>query len=265
MRNVLCAEGNNQQARADGLELTVTAMLESRLMKQRFVVPAILLAAFIAAAQAPSEVEISAEPHHHLAIENEYIRAYKVEVAPNEATLMHRHGHDYVFVTLGDSDVSNEVEGWQPIELKIQDGETRFAPGNFAHIARNLAKTPFRNITVELLQDEKARQSPPAPWDEERGLDVLNAGTKHILFVKDGVRVSEFELQPGGVVPSHHHAGPHLVVAVSDLDVRNNVEGQAPMLGKLKAGDIKWLPGGYTHTLTNMGKKSAHFVTLEFH
>lgn len=239
-------------------------MLESRLMKPRPFLPLLLVAAIAVSAQTPQEVELTSEPHHHLALENEYIRAFKVEVRPNEATLMHRHRHDYVFVTLGDSDVSNEVEGWQPIELKIQDGETRFAPGNFAHIARNLAKTPFRNVTIELLQDEKAKQSPPPPWNEERGLDVLNAGTKHILFVKDGVRVTEFELQPGGIVPSHHHAGPHLLVAISDLDVRSDVDGQGPMPGKFKAGDIKWLPGGYTHTLTNVGKKPAKFVTLEF-
>jgi hypothetical protein len=50
-------------------------------------------------------------------------------------------------------------------------------------------------------------------------------------------------------VPSHHHDGPHLVVAVSDLDLRSDVEGQGPMPAKFKAGEIKWLPGGYTHTI----------------
>ncbi|HYW39296.1 MAG TPA: hypothetical protein VE957_14375, partial [Terriglobales bacterium] len=62
-------------------------------------------------AQTATEVEITAEPSHHLAIENEYIRAFKVEVAPHAATLMHRHRHDYVAVTLGDAHISNEVEG----------------------------------------------------------------------------------------------------------------------------------------------------------
>jgi hypothetical protein len=28
---------------------------------------------------------------------------------------------------------------------------------------------------------------------------------------------------------------------------------------------VKWLPGGYTHILTNTGKQEAKFVTLEFH
>jgi hypothetical protein len=27
---------------------------------------------------------------------------------------------------------------------------------------------------------------------------------------------------------------------------------------------VKWLPGGYTHTLTNAGKQPIKFITLEF-
>jgi quercetin dioxygenase-like cupin family protein len=84
------------------------------------------------------------------------------------------------------------------------------------------------------------------------------------LFVKDGVRVSEVNLEPGAIVPSHHHDSPHLLVAITDLDIRSDVEGMGPMPGKFKSGDVKWLPGGYTHTLTNEGKSPARFVTVEF-
>ena len=110
--------------------------------------PAVLLLAVTLFAQSGSEVEITAEPHHHLALENQYVRVFKVDVPPHDATLMHRHRHDYVFVTLGASQVSNEVEGKPAAMLKLQDGEARFTPGNFAHIARNLASTPFRNVTI---------------------------------------------------------------------------------------------------------------------
>jgi len=226
--------------------------------------PFLLVAALLQAQSAP-EVEITAEPSHHLALQNQYVRVFKVEVAPHGATLLHRHRHDYVFLTLGASIVSNEVEGKTPVTLMLKDGETRFAPGGFAHVARNLAATPFRNVAVELLQDEAARRTPPPPWDEERGLDVLPGGTKDILFVKDGVRVTETELQPGGMVPKHHHAGPHLVVAITDLDLRNDVEGKGSKPAQLKAGDIAWVEGGSTHMLTNVGKQTAKFVTLEFH
>jgi len=225
----------------------------------------LFLFAFTFIAQSASEVAITAEPHHHLALENSYVRVFKVEVAPHDATLMHRHEHDYVFVTLGASEVSNEVEGKPPVTLKLQDGETRFSPGDFAHIARNLAATPFRNVTIEFMQDAAARKSPPPAWDEERGLHVLNGGTQDIMFVKDGVRVSEIDLQPGGVLPLHHHAGPHLAIAVTDLDMRSDKADGTSQPVQMKAGDIVWVPAGGTHSVTNLGKSPGKWVTVEFH
>src|SRR5262245_21801632 len=88
---------------------------------------------------ATEAVEITAEPAHHLALANEQVRVFQVEVAPHASTLLHRHGHDYVFVTLGEVHISNEVVGKPSVELMLADGETRFTPGDFAHVARNLA------------------------------------------------------------------------------------------------------------------------------
>jgi len=230
----------------------------------RFWLPAIFLAATLVAQTAP-EVEITAEPHHHLVLENAYVRAFRVEIAPGQATLLHRHRHDYVYVSLGAAQISNQVEGKPPVTTKLQDGQTTFVEGRMAHVVRDLASTPFRNVTVEFLQDEKARQSPRPKWDEERGLQILEGGTKDILFVKDGVRVSEVDLQPGGMIPRHHHAGPHLVIAVTDLDLQSDVVGKGVSQVILKAGDITWAAGGFTHTLMNVSRGPAKFITLEFH
>lgn len=222
-----------------------------------------LIATLLVAQATAPEVEITAEPSHHLTFENKSVRVFNVEVAPHSDTLMHWHRHDYIYVTLGDTEIANAVKDKPPVTVKLQDGETRFSAATFAHIARNLTDRPFRNVTVEILEDEALRNS-TAKWDEDRGLETFAAGTKQILFVKDGIRVTEFEVQPGGVVPKHHHAGPHLLVAVTDLDIRSDVEGQGPMPGHFKSGDSKWLPGNYSHTITNTGTKPAKFVTLEF-
>lgn len=234
-------------------------------MKRRLTFVALVLSAIALAAQSTPEVEITAEPRHHLALENQYVRVFQVEVAPHDATLMHIHRHDYVYVTLVAANISNEVKGQAPVMVKLQTGETRFRAGNFAHIARNLADTPFRNVTIELLQDESAHKNPPAKWDEERGLHILPGGTQDIMFVQDGVRVSEVDLQPGATSPTPHHSGPQLMAAVTDFDIRSDGEGQAPVPGHFKSGDVKWFPGGYTQALTNTGKQEAKFVTLEFH
>ena len=103
-------------------------------MKRAFA-GALLIVPLLAAFAAAPEVEITSEPSHHLAFENEHVRVFQVEVAPKTSTLLHWHRHDYFFVSLGDSHVVNEVVDKLPVDLKLADGETRFAPGNFAHVA----------------------------------------------------------------------------------------------------------------------------------
>ena len=230
---------------------------------KRLLSPVLVVVVVLAARASIQEVEITSEPSHHLALENEFVRVFKVEVAPHAATLMHRHRHDYLFVTLGDSRVSNEVEGKTPVELRLADGDTHFAAGNFAHIARNLADTPFRNVTIEILQDENLHGA-ASPWQEDTGEKAFMGGRRKILFVKDGARVSEVNLDAGAMVPSHHHDGPHLLVAVTDLNLRDQAEGKIPTAVELRSGDIKWIPGAYTHALTNTGKNAATLVTIEF-
>jgi hypothetical protein len=95
-------------------------------------------------------VPITKEPSHHLVFENEYVRVFKVEVAPHAETLYHKHDVDYVFVTLGDSDVESVRVGEKPVRLQLKDGETRFTKGGFAHKAVNNSDKPFVNVTVEL-------------------------------------------------------------------------------------------------------------------
>jgi quercetin dioxygenase-like cupin family protein len=239
-----------------------------------------LIATLLVAQATAPEVEITAEPSHHLTFENKSVRVFNVEVAPHAETLMHWHRHDYIFVTLGPTEVVNAVKDKPPATLKLADGETHFSPATFAHIARNVTDRPFRNVTIEILEDETLRNSAAngnVKWDpaknEDRALEILPGGTQQILFVKDGIRVTEFELQPNGVVPKHHHIGPHLLVAVSDLDLRESdissgEEAPGPNSRKVsshfKSGDSKWLLGNYSHTITNIGPQPAKFVTLEF-
>jgi quercetin dioxygenase-like cupin family protein len=219
-------------------------------------VPCLAFLSLCQTATAPA-VPVLGEPHHHLAVENEYIRAFKVEVPPHSETLLHRHEHDYVFVTLGAAHIVNAVEGKPPVNLNLADGETRFLRAPLTHLARDLSDTPFRNITVELLQDRATREAATFP-------ELASTQMQKVLFVEDGMRASETRLAPGATLPRHEHKKPHLIIAVNDLEMRRDIEGQGSLAVRLKAGDVKWVPGGYTHTLTNVGEQEARFVTLEF-
>jgi hypothetical protein len=229
------------------------------------VLPLLLMAAFLSSSQPKTSqpVEITSEPSHHLVLENHYVRVFSVEVAARSATLLHRHRHDYIFVSLGPAQISNEVEGKPPVEVKLADGEARFTQGNFTHLVRNTSNQSFRNIAIELLQDEKTGSVPP-PSDDTRGLHVLKGGTEQVLFVKDGVKVSEIELQIAGVEPKHHHANKELMIALTDLVLRSDVVGKSASNLEMKAGEVKWMEGGVTHTVTNVGQGPAKYITLDF-
>jgi hypothetical protein len=225
-----------------------------------------LIATLLAAQALAPEVELSAEPHHHLTLENKYVRVYNVEVPPHNDTLMHWHRHDYFAVNLGPAEVINAVKDKPPVTIKLQDGQITFAAAPFAHIASNQTDQPFRNVTIEIVDDESLRNSVAhgdIHWDEDRALETFPGGTQQIVFVKDGIRASEFELQPGAVVPMYHHKGPHLLVAVTDVYLGSAVEGQAPGPERVKPGEVRWSPGGFP-AVTNIRTKPAKFVILEF-
>ena len=207
------------------------------------------------------EVEITAEPSHHLVLENDQVRVFSVTVAPGKATLMHRHRHDYVYVAIGDARISNEIEGREPVEAMLSDGEVRFTKGNFAHIVRDLSATPFRNVTIELLQDEK-RRAEKSTWDKDSGEDSYPGADRKIVSVKDGVRISQIEIDPKAFLPKGRHNGPILLIAVSAIELSARSDGKEPVGKLLKPGDVWWLDA--TPSLNNAGTGPAELVMLEF-
>jgi quercetin dioxygenase-like cupin family protein len=187
------------------------------------------------------------------------VHVFKVEVLPGASTLKHRHGHDFVAVTIGAAELSNEVEGKPPASVKQADGLIRFNEAGLVHLVRNTASTPFRNVTIELLQDDPAHKALLLKWDEESGVLAAKGGSREIVFVKDGARVSSMVLQPGGAQPKRQHNGPEFLVAVTDLEL-----GKGARAVKLKAGEVKWFDTGLSQQLLNTGKQEAKLVLLEF-
>jgi len=104
-------------------------------------------------AQAPVAVPIAKEPHHHLVLENDYVRVFRVSVPAHDATLLHQHDVPYLYISLGPADVINAVQGRPEARIVMADGQLGYSPGHFAHIARTDAGT-FDNVTIELLHPQ---------------------------------------------------------------------------------------------------------------
>jgi oxalate decarboxylase/phosphoglucose isomerase-like protein (cupin superfamily) len=185
------------------------------------------------------------------------VRVFKVEVPVGGRTLLHQHDRDYLFVTLGDSDVINARQDQPARELKLKDGDTGYTPGGFAHVAINHAKTPFRNVTIEIMKPQP--DANPEPWQTLAG-----AGMSVTQLVDNPRAHAElYELAAGAVTPRHHHQRPHLVVALNDASLETRVEGKEPAQVAQKAGDVIWVAGDLTHTLKNTGSRPARYVAIE--
>lgn len=204
-----------------------------------------LLIVSIATLGQEQSVEITSEPSHHLVLENAYVRVFDVTVAPKASTLVHRHHNDYLFVTLGDSDVISARPGEKPAALLLKDGEIRFTPGKFEHAAINQSDKPFHNITIELLK--------PATH--------VTSIEKQIT--SDQWRMSLRQLPPSIELQKQDRNSNMLVIAVSDLELQQQSDGATKQL-KLAPGGLLWLPAGDTQILKNNTADAARYVTLEF-
>jgi quercetin dioxygenase-like cupin family protein len=203
-------------------------------------------------------VPITQEPSHHLILENKYVRVFNVEVAPHFATRIHRHDYDYVFVTLGDSDVSNEKVHADPVELKLKDGETHFTPGGFAHKAVNLADTPFHNITIEFVEPGL-----PSAGHVLGGTIPTNSAEMLSNDSKAfGLNINEDTLLKGEVstCAADHVAGPQLLVPITQFLLRSASTGNQLH----KPGEAIWLKAGECPTITSGGSYPVRFVILDF-
>jgi hypothetical protein len=119
----------------------------------------LLACADVGLAQAPpggvsASVPITKEPHHHLILENSYVRVFRVEIISPDATLLHRHDNPYVYMSIGKAEFTNAVEGKPDTRVKLTDGQLGYSRGSFSHIIRTEGDTPFYNLTIELLHPQ---------------------------------------------------------------------------------------------------------------
>jgi hypothetical protein len=210
-------------------------------------------------AQSASPVEITGEPSHHLVMTSERVRVFDVHVAPHQTTLVHAHHSDYLFVTLGDADVTSARVGDTAVRLVLRDGETRYAKGQFAHSAANNSDREFHNTTIELLNPASHVVLCSTGCNVTLPCAANTAcptGTRQLA--SDQWTVEAVTVPPGGqlAIGDPHGApqGATLAVAVSDVRLTTD---KGSMVGP--PGTLSWL-----HTAINAGPAPARVVLVEF-
>jgi hypothetical protein len=225
-------------------------------------------------AQAPEipAAKLPGEPHHHLRIDNEFLRAYYVEVAPHDETQLHQHEHDYIYVSLGPADVVNAVFNKPEVQLVLKDGATRFTPGGFAHVARNLSDLPFRNITIELLKASGEPRNLCAqivPNLASVGCDKTTATARggHGFSIEPQMETDTMRLTLVRLDPETEGAGValeanSLLVPLDGSEVQIQVQGEPPKM--LRGGELAWIGKNMSGGVWNPGKNPARYLQLTF-
>jgi hypothetical protein len=230
----------------------------------------LLLFTFSLKAQAPVAVPIPKEPHHHLVLENDYVRVFRVSVPAHDATLLHQHDVPYVYVSLGPADIINAVQGKPEAHLVMTDGQVGYSPGHFAHIARNESDAPFNNVTIELLKPQGEAQNICAdvvPGASKKLCDESVTRKRNRMsnvpqFETDEIRASLVQLDPDVDHSGFSTGTGTLFILLSGSGIQTMVKGEPEET--LMVGDVRWLLARSHTTFSNPARKTWSYLTIGF-
>ena len=96
--------------------------------------------------------------------ENARLRVWDLTLAPGEASELHHHQHDYVFIYVTPSMLEVTVQGGSPSLRRYADGYVQFnvaGEKGLTHRIRNLGDERHRQLLVEFLGPSAAPHSLP--------------------------------------------------------------------------------------------------------
>ena len=230
-------------------------------MKLRLL-PLVLALASLAAAQTP--VEITAEPHHHLLLENGDVRVFALTLRPQEQAMVN-HQHNFLLVSLTDGELVIWAEGSSSLpNFRIYKGETQFSFAGRAIGMRNDRTTEYQGVVVEFLNPKVTSLQ----YDYESGGWEYNStginppADPHARFVQKlelgAASAADVQLMAGDSYPPPEKPSAELLIPVSEIELALD---QRPQIHKL-AGEAAWIPVGRKSELANRTNQPARFIMV---
>lgn len=142
--------------------------------------------------------------------------------------------------------------------VNLDANDVRTSKGGFTLSERNQSTGPADLLVIEALKPDGAEF--PSPVRSFRFHDAALGE----LFEFPAMRGYTMVIAAGGHTEKHDENYDRLVIAVTDLNLREESAGQPPSEVQMKAGDIKWFAAGSNHATTNLGTSPATFLTVEF-
>ena len=213
-------------------------------------------------AQEPAPIPNSQVPQRKEILQNHHVTASMLELAPDEAAPMHQHDRDLLAVFVSGGKTRSVVFGHRPLADKMAVGEVRFVNAGYSHTFKNLGTEPFRVVDVEFADPQGKLEI------VGKSSHYCNAGSTTVcvdeksLFCLAKVCVEDVTMAAGAVTTKHTHTTDHMLIAVSDYELTDEMEGKGTVVRKLKSGEVEYIPAGITHRLTNTGHGPAHFTVV---
>jgi hypothetical protein len=226
----------------------------------------------------PGPVPISEEPRHRLVLQNDFVRVYNVMVPGLDATLLHRHDLPYLYVTLGAADIINAIVDKPEVHLVLQDGETHYSPGHFAHIVRTDSGMPFQNVTIELERPQGTGKNlckeviPGQPTECPQQQSATAATGKRAAshaaadpvpyFESEEVRVDLYKVASAKDYVDAAPKADALLVALTNANLDANLGGEH--VSFLHGGDVLWMPAGQRRRIVDFLGTNSSFLLISF-
>ena len=217
-------------------------------------------------AQEPTPIPLALEPHHHLALENAYVKLYQVEVAPHDSVKLHRHDTDAISLSLSDSTVAVHSPGRADVTQKLANGQIRLQARGYVHSTLVEGESPFRNVTVELLQPQTGERNGCAQVMAKEPLNCFGG-------IIGGVRLGQPQFQTDqtyvGLLQVSAHGrsevGDGRVALIVAMDSGATHRSGDAADSSLRSGDFVWLDRGRAgEVFQNESAKEVRLILFAF-
>jgi quercetin dioxygenase-like cupin family protein len=227
----------------------------------RRVLGAVLLLCAACLGQSGAPIPDNEVPQRKVILENNKVLVSLLSIPAGDATPMHKHDHDMVTVFVDGGKTQSTFLGKQPTADKMEVGEVRFRNAGFTHSTKNKGAGALRAVIVEFEEAQGAMKK-VGTKSRTCSPDKNVCVEEKQLFCTDKVCVENVSMAPGSSSIRHSHATDHLIVAITDFELTDDVEGKGTVVRTHKIGEVEFLPAGITHKLTNNGKEAAKFAVI---
>jgi quercetin dioxygenase-like cupin family protein len=232
---------------------------------------AIVLSSLPLRAQDPAVITMDQEPHHHLALHNDYVKVFKVEVSPGDSIVLHRHDQDTVAIAIGEQLVTVGIPGKPDVHQKNADAQVRLQRSGYKHSTRVDGDTPYHTVAVELMRPQtnfrnactevllgQPLNCPEAP------ATASSTYTSQLLLQSDQTLVALTRVLPHQSMKRGRSPATSMIVAL-DAGSISYASSKGPEKA-LKPGDFVWIDrrSGQGPVYQNQSDKDTRFIEIIF-